>query len=223
MARLIISQRRARTPEPRTTEWVSGPSGRTREIRAVTPTSIPDPYLHAVGYVIHQWSIVDLVMERMLVNVSEVSATAGRVIFGRIDGAQKADLLTVLLGTSLVSGPLKNMALKFAKDAGLLASHRNAIAHGGWIEVQGERGTLLHCSLSRNPEKRLSPHAKLQSADDIIAIGDKIRAAVMGGNVVLSALLGEPSPSHDKSASKPPLPSPTHDQKTRAGSKPRPT
>src|SRR6266849_5900901 len=105
-----------------------------REITAVTPTRIPDEHLRAIGYVTHQWTLIELIPERLCVIFLQLPTSEGRLVFGRMDTLRKLDILDVLVQYRLHVGSCQAKAVAFLKASRDLNVKRNEIVHGRWVE-----------------------------------------------------------------------------------------
>src|SRR5229473_2356175 len=87
----------------------------SREIDAVTPTRIPDEHLRAIGYVMHQWTLIEVILERLCAMFLELPAPEGRLVFGRMDTLRKLDILDVLVQYRMNAGACQVKAVAFLK------------------------------------------------------------------------------------------------------------
>jgi hypothetical protein len=170
-----------------------------RQITAVTPTRIPDEHLHAIGYVTHQWTLVEVILERLCVMLLQLPTAEGRLVFGRMDTLRKLDILDVLVRYRLRAGACRSKAIAFLKRSRDLNGKRNGVVHGRWVEVLSEHDEILHFALTGKPRKRVQPEAQAQTAADLVKLGDAIRKQVIDGGVILYAAPAALLPLNDKS------------------------
>ena len=156
-----------------------------REIDAVTPTRIPDQHLRAIGYVMHQWTLIEVILERLCAMFLELPAPEGRLVFGRMDTLRKLDILDVLVQYRMIAGACQVKAVAFLKASRDLNLKRNEIVHGRWVEVLDEHDEILHLALTGKAQKRVKPEARAQTAADLVELGDAIREQVIDGGTIL--------------------------------------
>jgi hypothetical protein len=170
-----------------------------REISARTPLRVPKGHLQAIGFIAHQWTLIDLVLERLCVMFLQLPQAEGRLVFGRMDTLRKLEILDVMVTYRLPAGACKATAIDFFKRSRELNVKRNGVVHGRWVESVDDPGTILHYSLTGKPHKRLLPETKAQTADDLMKLAGEIREQVFCGQALLKAVPHTLLPLIDKS------------------------